>query len=544
MITTGGGRGSGWLAFIVLGVTALCLHGFLAGLPSLWPGNESWLLKGDPAQHYLGWQFFRNDLWRWPLGSIQGYGLCAGASVVFTDSIPLLALFFKAVSGLLPEKFQYFGLWMLACFFLNGYFAYRLLCRTGASEGARILGSLFFIVSPPLFMRAYGHEALMAHWVLLAGIEAYLRGWKIRSWAGLTALSLLIHPYIFLMQLGWMTASLFKAWQQEGLPARRLGRDAFLIGLLCLALMLAVGHLTTGGRVAGEGYGFFSMNLLALFEPVFIDASYGASPFLMHHKMATEGQYEGYLYLGAGMLILATVALGAWLTECRKPACMHDLRRYLPLAVVAFVFWLVALSNQITLAGEHLLTIPLPEILQQMLSVFRASGRLGWPLYYLLTLGILACLFSRLPSHPLSLLLALALMLQLADMAPKYKALRQVMKQRQAWESPLRSEEWTVWAKQAKRLVIVAPHPPMEQIYLPFAHLAGRYGLATNAVHLARPVSCNTSNEYITLGTHDSRTIFVFLTEKAKASLYADLQSHIRYLDDYAVLPPGIDTNP
>jgi len=37
---------------------------------------------------------------------------------VFFDSIPLLAFLFKPFTSLLPEPFQYFDLWLLACFIL------------------------------------------------------------------------------------------------------------------------------------------------------------------------------------------------------------------------------------------------------------------------------------------------------------------------------------------------------------------------------------------------------------------------------------------
>uniref|UniRef100_UPI00258B0261 DUF6311 domain-containing protein n=1 Tax=uncultured Pseudomonas sp. TaxID=114707 RepID=UPI00258B0261 len=33
------------------------------------PTRVGWLMAGDPAQHWLGWQFFRGTpLWQWPLG--------------------------------------------------------------------------------------------------------------------------------------------------------------------------------------------------------------------------------------------------------------------------------------------------------------------------------------------------------------------------------------------------------------------------------------------------------------------------------------------
>lgn len=50
-------------------------------------------------------------------------------SVLYTDSIPLFAIFFKALSPLLPETFQYFGLFGLMCYMLNGGFAGIDCCK-------------------------------------------------------------------------------------------------------------------------------------------------------------------------------------------------------------------------------------------------------------------------------------------------------------------------------------------------------------------------------------------------------------------------------
>ncbi|HOV13874.1 MAG TPA: DUF6311 domain-containing protein, partial [Spirochaetota bacterium] len=76
-----------------------------------------WITDGfDLQQHYFGWSFFRNDTWHFPLGKTINYGYPFGISVVYTDSIPLFAIFFKLFKGILPEQFQYFGIFSLMCF--------------------------------------------------------------------------------------------------------------------------------------------------------------------------------------------------------------------------------------------------------------------------------------------------------------------------------------------------------------------------------------------------------------------------------------------
>ena len=73
----------------------------------------------DPFKDYVGWMFFRNSPWAFPIGLNPTYGLEFSTSVVFSDSIPLMAFLFKAISFVLPETFQYLGIWTLICFMLQ-----------------------------------------------------------------------------------------------------------------------------------------------------------------------------------------------------------------------------------------------------------------------------------------------------------------------------------------------------------------------------------------------------------------------------------------
>ena len=96
--------------------------------------------------------FFLSEPWRWPPGLIQRFGE-QPTSLVFTDALPLFAMLAK-VLGVSPGL-QYFGLWMVACHALAGFFAWRLLWRVGLRGGLRLgLGALFFIAAPALLLRA------------------------------------------------------------------------------------------------------------------------------------------------------------------------------------------------------------------------------------------------------------------------------------------------------------------------------------------------------------------------------------------------------
>ena len=60
---------------------------------------------GDSATPQMSWFFFKNDVWRFPIGSNPNYGLELASSIVFADSIPA---FFKCPAvGLLVFLFDF-----------------------------------------------------------------------------------------------------------------------------------------------------------------------------------------------------------------------------------------------------------------------------------------------------------------------------------------------------------------------------------------------------------------------------------------------------
>jgi hypothetical protein len=82
------------------------------------PTSTDWLMiYEDGAQHLLGWLFFRNAFWAFPLGSVSSFCYPLGTTIGFTDSIPWVAVIAKGISPVLPADFQYFGLWLGLCFF-------------------------------------------------------------------------------------------------------------------------------------------------------------------------------------------------------------------------------------------------------------------------------------------------------------------------------------------------------------------------------------------------------------------------------------------
>ncbi len=87
------------------------------GLDIIVPTNIRWLMEArhDWGTHYLGWAFYRDAPWTFPLGAMENYSYPSGTNIGFTDSMALPAMILKPFSAILPDDFQYLGTWLLFC---------------------------------------------------------------------------------------------------------------------------------------------------------------------------------------------------------------------------------------------------------------------------------------------------------------------------------------------------------------------------------------------------------------------------------------------
>lgn len=477
----------------VLGATFFL---WLFGLQLLDPTNIGWLMHGDPAQHYLGWQFFRTESWHWPPGRIENFGMPVGTSIVFTDSIPLLAFLFKPFASWLPVEFQYFGAWMFACYVLSAVFGWRLMMRATPHSGLCALGTLFFLMSPAMLLRAYGHESLMAHWLLLAGLDRYASPWRGSAWLALLLVAVLVHPYLFLMTLALAAAGLIRAFMSEK-TGTRLQWQAMLGAIVLLMIMWGAGYFTAAPRqLAAEGYGHYSANLLSYVDPMdwhgFLH-NYGRdiagkhewSQFLKPREQATIGQYEGFAYFGLGTLLLMAYAFAHLLAQ---PSRWRALQFWLPLLAICIALFAVALSNKITLGSSVLAEIPCPPGILNALAVFRASGRFVWPLHYLLLWAVLSAVTRYCPPRLAAVLLIIGVTLQFADLSKKFDEFRQEFHHQSSWETPLKNPLWEQAALRYRYFSVVPPLPEGDA-YIPLAHLAAHHGAGIDIGYVSRPDS-------------------------------------------------------
>lgn len=410
----------------VLGAAVFFL---LYGFAPLDVTNDAWLrggyIEADIQQHYAGWMFYRQSELSLPFCFSDRINWPFGLSVAFTDSIPLFAALFRLLEPLLPSAFQYFGLFTLMCFVLQGGFACLLVGLFSRRLPTVLLGALPFVFSPVLLERAFRHTALAAQFLILAALYYYIRGRREGRffYPGLFAvncLTLAIHPYFAPMTY----ALTFALLAEHAVFHKQFVKPAALLAgnLGCTALVGWLFGLLSGGSASGGSgiqYGHFCMNLNALWNPV--SRGMGRWSLFLPTQNQTLGNYDGFNYLGLGMLLCSVTVAVLALRHWRRCGLIGRLKNRFGLLFVVLCLTVFAVSNVVTANGAVLARIPLPQFVVQLATTLRSSGRLFWPVYYLIFICCIAALI-RLTRHQKqwvqTAVIGALCLVQLVDLSP------------------------------------------------------------------------------------------------------------------------------
>ena len=535
------GRAAGRFDGAVAALIGLALFFLYCDPRILLPGEVRWLMSGDPAQHFLGWQFFRNTpLLQFPLGANPLFGGDESSSIVFTDSLPLLALLLKPFRALLPALFQYEGAWILLCFLLQPLFAFRLLGHFTRERGLRLLGAALFALAPPMLWRLYGHYSLLAHWTLLAALGEYFSPrHRAARWGVLLAVTALVHAYLLVMVAAIGCADLVRRSRERELTWRRSVTAATLgaggLGLL----MWLVGYFTLPGGLSSSGYGYYRMNLLAPIDP---NAEWS---LLLRDQFDLKGEYEGFNYLGIAVWCLL-IATAPRLLGAEPPRLAW--RRHAPLAVTSFALFLYAISNQVYLGSHRVASLHFSRDVERVFNVFRASGRMFWPVVYLIYLAVLVLFWRSFARRTAGRVMLVVLVLQLVDLSPSMGLFRERFAQSMRSPPTLRSAFWEDAAARYRKVLLVPPRNDPKG-FAPLASFAALHGLAINSAYynrfdaeaLARAAADLEAR--IRAERIDPRALYVFLDRGAlwrRVRSRARAEDFVGVIDGFALLAPGM----
>jgi len=448
------------------------------------PTRFTWLLQGDWGAHVIGWNAFRHDDWRWPLGSTRLLASPTGATVTYTDSNPLLCLLLKPFAALLPTPFQFTGLWLLSCILLQFAAAWMLLRPHVPDRWLRLIGAALFTLTPTLLNRM-GHADLCAHWLILLALHLFINVRnKVRrdlGYAAVLTASALVHPYLLLMVAAIWASDVLRrgarAMSAEGLAGLLvLAARSAAVAAAPLAALWATGALSGYQGDAG-GFGFYSMALDALYNP----GRAGVSRLLPTAPQGDGQYFEGFQYLGAGLLV-AVLAAAATLATSAGRARLRRMGWLAWLAPALVVLLALALSDHVQLHGHAVGRLSYKWIPFHLTSTFRSSGRLFWPCAYVLILVSLLLAFALRPRLALAIGAA-ALALQVVDLTAFDHLLRANTAEAAGAQRWLETSS-RKWDRLVAAATLVEFEPPD-----PHADDKAFYEIAWRATSMRRPVN-------------------------------------------------------
>lgn len=398
--------------------------------------NTGWLFYGDNdlRQHYIAWCNYRLDPWHFPIGLVDSLSYPNSVSIIYTDSIPIFAVLFKAMSPILPSVFQYFGLFGILSFMLMGGLSSILIARFTDDNLVCLIGSLFFSFSFQVIHRLYYHTALAAQWIIILSLillvyDKMIKGYikKIVIWGAMGFLCVGIHSY-FLPMVGMiMLATMISQF----CDSRKNEQSVFISCLLPVAELIAfcaealMNLLLLGGfyqlsSATGGGLGSFGANINTFINPI----SFGK--MLPSLPLYIDFQYEGFGYLGVGIFgLYVCIAVGLVVRRIRKvpEVAFHSSKLYGRLTMYLVVCsFLCATFPCFSYNDKKIVWFPVPQIVEKIVGIFRSNGRFIWVAVYILMLTaiIVTAYTFRIERKVAIALLAVALIVQIYDGSDTY----------------------------------------------------------------------------------------------------------------------------
>ena len=596
-----------WL--VVPGLIGFVYYVSLTRFHGLNPFDVDWLLpfwRGsiDSAQHYLGWEFFRQaPLLQWPPGKSPNLGPTGGSGVALTDSLPLFALIFKPLTFWFDQPFQYFGIWVLTCFVLQAIFAWKLLTLWVKRWEHAALGTYFFCFAPIFIDRISVHLALAGQWVLLAALFVlFSPRTTYRHWLFLGFVAMLVQPYLAIICAACFFAWLLIAVIRNKSVVEFAKRLLAFVGVLFASGWISGLFIFGLGSAKAVGFGTYSANGLALVDPGYPWYERSLWSRRIPDQWQNSGQYEGMNFLGSGVLILAITVLLYQLLKGTRTSRFIQLLIVIGVVVVfgrsgtpqrelvfllgvvcASVFgWvsksyirskqstivylllflslsIIAVTNQMFIGDFLVFNFSLPESINGVLAIVRTSGRMLWPVTYLITALLVAFISINLRRHLATALLLGILVVQTSESVGGVGVTKSMFNRAGPTEY-LSSPMWDTFGERYSKVAIVLPndnpilyptHPdftPAEGSFLwrEIGMFAVKHRMQLNSFYFSREpqdqnkVESKLVLDQISSGILDPDTLYVFIDADSWEKVSSEINSNgqVEVIDFVPVLAP------
>tara|TARA_B100001996_G_scaffold345892_1_gene302511 strand:+ start:2257 stop:3942 length:1686 start_codon:yes stop_codon:yes gene_type:complete len=535
---------------------------FTGGTPINFVNNE-WLSPGDSAWHWINWLFFKEtSILQFPIFENYNYGMELSSSIAINDSLPIMALIFKPFSSILPFDFQYFGLWILICFIMQGQLGLILLRKITKNEFLSFIGACFFILAPPFLWRLWGHYSLMAHWLIILGIIIfYSTNFNLKNWIFLLILTALVNAYILAIILSIFILDLiFRRSIGEFTKKESLLIFFKTFSLLLLSLYV-FGYFSNGVSIGSGGYSLYRANLNTFFN----DNNFWS--YIMPDIGSIPNDYEGFGFLGIGMIILLVISL---YEIFRNQSLINSIftKKNTYLLCLSLILFLFAITNKVTFGSNVLFEFDLPEVFKLVTRPLRSSGRMVWLIFYLIYCAIFFILARSKHIRVYKYLLPILLIVQILDTGAVASNFRFKMSDSRAyylkpyinsndpaniaivktlnsfWESPLTSPEWVKIKDNYDKIIYIYPKNRPKNAY-PLVYFAAKNKMATNFGYFSRYKGSKRDEIYskidetLNTSSYDINSIYVFdelIDDKWKLTLQKCLPTDLcKVLDGYRV---------
>ena len=480
--------GSDRFMYFVTAALAALIFCSIYGTRIIRPGYTEWIKASDTdlAQHYYGWIGYRQSSWRFPIGMTDRLAYPYLTSVIFTDSIPIMAVPGKLLSAFHPKDFQFFGLWGIMCFILQACFAAGITKNFSSDNILAVHAGVLFVFAPVMIDRMFMHTSLAGQWLILMALVPLVSS-KDMSAKKLCAYTALlgfltagIHIYLYAI-CGFILIGLCLKDIIQHKDLRRILLFAFAYAATGIAVIWVLGGFSSQMEAASFGLGDFSANINSVINPM------GWSAIFKNLPSFGEYQYEGFGWPGAGVLLLFLTAVILFFI-CR--AVFHEYRPALAaMSAAALLSYLFALSPKITLGSKELVSLELPQKLMDLWAVFRSSGRFVWTVVYIIMCFSVLVLAKTLNRHWARFILLFALLLQVYD-------IHQQLDSKNAWFAPEKTHEAgfaenEIWEKiPLDRIdhLLLASSMDRPRIYM-ITDWALENGITMNDFYFARDIS-------------------------------------------------------
>lgn len=417
------------ITYIMIGgIIGTLIFGFLFGYEIVIPTFTSWILTGEEGDLVLvqsGWEFFRRAEWRWPIGQYIAYPYPLINSIVYTDSLPLFAIPLKIFRSILPEKFQYWGIWCLFCYIMQGIMGMLIFKQKKVNLAGSIVALPFLFINLSLLLQSFLHFSLMGQWTILWALLIYFsdsepRSWKYAfAWLINLVVSMLACPYLFFINGIVFAFALLKQYLSKKNIVQVV--ISLVVNVVsCVFVMYVIGGF--GVTNPGDVLGTCSLNLNSWMNPYGLDKNTNlgtsVSSFWSRLPVADVAQWEASAYLGMGLFFLILGCL--IVTKKGDILKLLDVKKNIVDYLLLLASLIIALSPRITFGDKILVDYSalLPTIVLKLGGIIRSTARITWIINYFIIINVVSYFYTKVRRQVFYPVIIMCIVIQCIDILP------------------------------------------------------------------------------------------------------------------------------